>query len=475
MVPTDLPYTADFSDPSDAWVLNNGSCPNYWMRGTVNNDPALFVTSNGSTPEYTNSATSVAALKLFTVGTVDSITISFDIMVDGEGNYDYFKLFLAPASQQFPASTTAPGSGDYGYNDYSINAYNFYANGYGTQSSHPYILNKLTAGIHVTATMPNPNATPSATSTALLALAWKNDGSVLYNPPATITNLTVSADGTAPVITDPTVTTNAASAITQNSATLNATITNPDNVTITAKGFEWKLTNGGTYTQIAGTGTGNTFTANLTSLTANTGYTFKAFITFNGTTVYGSEMTFTTPEAPVDPCDAPTGLTISNITTNSATATWTAGGTETAWNIQYKLQSASQWQEATVQTTSYEIEGLTAGSTYDVRVKAICSADNQSDFVNTTFTTQTVGIDNITLANSINLMPNPADDYIELSINSNVEVKEAVVYNAFGQMIQKVELTDNHARIDLSDMAAGMYFVRVNGEGVSATKKFIRK
>ena len=125
--------------------------------------------------------------------------------------------------------------------------------------------------------------------------------------------------------------------------------------------------------------------------------------------------------------------------------------------------------------TSYAIEGLTANSTYDVRVKAICAADNQSDFVSTSFTTEGVGIDNITLANSINLMPNPADNYIDLTINSNVAVKEALVYNAFGQMIQTIELTDNHARIDLSDMAAGMYFVRVNGDNVSATKKFIKR
>ncbi len=98
----------------------------------------------------------------------------------------------------------------------------------------------------------------------------------------------------------------------------------------------------------------------------------------------------------------------------------------------------------------------------------------------TTFTTDCNGtgggIDNITLSdNSISLMPNPADNYIELSVNSNVKVKEAVVYNAFGQMIQIVSLTDNHARIDLSGLASGMYFVRVNGEKVTATKKFIRK
>jgi hypothetical protein len=85
------------------------------------------------------------------------------------------------------------------------------------------------------------------------------------------------------------------------------------------------------------------------------------------------------------------------------------------------------------------------------------------------------GIDAITLSQSINLMPNPADNYIELRVNSNVNVTEAVVYNAFGQMIQTIQLSDNHARIDLSNVASGMYFVRVNGEGVMATKKFIRK
>ena len=382
----------------------------------------------------------------------------------------------------------------------------------------------------------------------------------------TLLAFTTDCSGSGPVVTDPTVTTNQASSIAQTTATLNASINNPSGVTITAKGFEWKLTNGGTYTQIAGTGTGNAFTANLTGLIANTGYTFKAFITFNGTTVYGSEMTFTTLEEGQETCDVPTNLNATATAYNTANVTWTAGGSETAWNlryksgtsswttvtatttsyqltgltaqttyevqvqavcsstsssewtasvsfttlaepcedtpinlqvnnittttatigwtavggantwkVQYRQQGSTQWQESTVQTTSYDMEGLTPSTTYEVQVKAICASGSESDYVSTSFTTQAVGIDNITLANSINLMPNPADNYIELSVNSNVNVKEAVVYNAFGQMIQKVELNDNHARIDLSDMASGMYFIRVNGDNVSATKKFIRK
>ena len=370
--------------------------------------------------------------------------------------------------------------------------------------------------------------------------------------------------------TDPTVTTTAASAIGQTTATLNATISNPSGVTIDACGFQWKALSDANYTTVTLPSVAATMTHNLTGLTANTNYTYKAFITVNGVNIEGNDVnfttqndqpqtcnvptglatanvtynaadvnwtaggtetawnvqyklasasnwgnsipvtaatyhisglnaetayqvrvqancgdnntsnwtdpvSFTTPAAPADPCNAPTNLQVGNITQNSATMTWTAGGNETTWKVGYKLSTASQWQEATVQQTSYEIEGLTANSTYDVRVKAVCAADNESDFISTTFTTTGVGIDNVTLANSINLMPNPADNYIELGINSNVEVKEAVIFNAFGQMIQTIQLTDNHARIDLSNMAAGMYFVRVNGEDVSATKKFIKR
>ena len=262
---------------------------------------------------------------------------------------------------------------------------------------------------------------------------------------------------------------------------LNATATayNAADVTWTAGGTEtsWNLQ----YKAAAAANWGSSIVVNTTSyhitgLTAETAYQIRVqAVCSNSETSDWATASFNTPVEPADPCDVPTGLTVNNITHNSATATWTPGGNETSWNIQYKLQSASQWQEATVNTTSYDMAGLNANSTYDVRVKAICAANNQSDFVTTTFTTLVDAINDVTLAQNISLMPNPADNYIELSINSNVEVKEAIVYNAFGQMIQTVQLTENHARIDLSNMAAGMYFVRVNGEGVSATKKFIKR
>ena len=298
-------------------------------------------------------------------------------------------------------------------------------------------------------------------------IAFKNEYTTTYAY-GYIDNLVISLDSNATPPSCNMPTGLAAANVTYNAADVNWTAGGTE----TAWNVQYK-TGSADWTTVPVTAT----TYHLSGLNAQTTYQVRvqAVCSNTETSDWTAPVSFTTPAAPVDPCNAPTNLQISNITQNSATATWTPGGNENAWNIQYKLQSASQWQEANVQTTTYLIEGLTANSTYDVRVKAVCAADNQSDFVSTTFTTTGVGIDNITLANSINLMPNPADNYIELNINSNVEVKEAVVYNAFGQMIQTVQLTENHARIDLSNMAAGMYFVRVNNDNVSATKKFIKR
>ena len=279
--------------------------------------------------------------------------------------------------------------------------------------------------------------------------------------------------GSGPVITNPTVTTNAASAIAQTTATLNASITNPDNVSITAKGFEWKATTGGTYTQIAGTGTGNAFTANLTGLTPNTGYTFKAFITYNGQTVYGSEMTFTTLEQGVEPCDAPTGLAASDITGESIAISWNASANAEGYNIQYSPQGGTI-TSATSTTNSYTITGLTQNTTYQIQVQANCGNGNLSGWSESISVT-TTGIESH-LANSIALYPNPAKDIVNVQCTmNNVQCLGVEVIDVYGKVINTINVTENPIRINVSGLANGMYFVRVTTEEGAVTKQFVKK
>ena len=302
------------------------------------------------------------------------------------------------------------------------------------------------------------------------------DGTQLYSidEMSSYTTYTFTTDcgSDTTIVVDPTVATDAASAISQTTATLNGTITNPDNVTITAKGFEWKATAGGTYVPV--TVTGNNLTYNLTGLTANTGYTYKAFITFNGTTVYGSEVTFNTLPEDVQPCDVPTGLTASDITHESFNVSWNNNAGVSNWNIRYRVANG-QWTSATTGTNQYAISGLAEQTTYEVQVQADCGNNNLSEWSELlTVTTLPNGIDNY-LINSIALYPNPANEYIDVRIDGDINVTSMEVFDVYGKLINTVNVVDNPTRINVSGLAAGMYFVRVTTEEGTVTKTFVKK
>ena len=86
------------------------------------------------------------------------------------------------------------------------------------------------------------------------------------------------------------VTTAEATGITSSSVTLKGTITNPHYVqqTISAQGFEWKVSGTGTYTSVPATG--STMSYNFTGLAPDTEYTYRAFVTTEEGTFYGREV-----------------------------------------------------------------------------------------------------------------------------------------------------------------------------------------
>ena len=202
MEPAELPYTTDFSENADQnWMLNNGTCTNYWTMGAIGDTVpgALFVTNNGTTPEYTivSAISMVSASKLFTIGTAPQVHIGFDVMMGGESFFDYIKLFFSPETEQYPAKAgVVPTTSEYGHNAYSLYAFDFsdYAplSIYSSATSYPYRYN-LTGGnvVHIDALMPNPHENPDANSTAQVVFVWKNDNSGGTQPSAIISNVTI--------------------------------------------------------------------------------------------------------------------------------------------------------------------------------------------------------------------------------------------------------------------------------------------
>ena len=79
-------------------------------------------------------------------------------------------------------------------------------------------------------------------------------------------------------------------------------------------------------------------------------------------------------------CSPPSSLSTSNATGNSIDLAWVAGGSETAWNIEYGSMGFSPGNGTTVNvtSTSYSLTGLNMGSNYDFYVQADCGGSTSN-------------------------------------------------------------------------------------------------
>ena len=75
-------------------------------------------------------------------------------------------------------------------------------------------------------------------------------------------------------------------------------------------------------------------------------------------------------------CSAPVAVA-GGTTTSSITVNWLAGGSETAWTVEYRQFGTTAWTTAVASTaaTTYTVTGLTQGTNYQLRVGSLCSSD----------------------------------------------------------------------------------------------------
>jgi len=184
----------------------------------------------------------------------------------------------------------------------------------------------------------------------------------------------------------PAVTTNAASDITINSATLNGTLTSLGNASSVDVSFEWGLTAsyGNETTPQAMIGTGS-FNDSIGSLDPGTNYHFRAKAVGNGT-AYGDDVIFTTGTTP----PAVTTNAATNIATNSATFNGELTSLGTTGSVYVSFEwglTVSYGNETTPQaftstgTFNAAISGLDPGVTYYFRAKAVGDSTAYGDDV----------------------------------------------------------------------------------------------
>ena len=112
-----------------------------------------------------------------------------------------------------------------------------------------------------------------------------------------------------------------------------------------------------------------------TPLDANTDYNVRVRAIYAEGYSNPAETIFTT----LATCLPPIGLAANTITSNSAVLTWTAGGSETTWNLLWKKATETEYTTETGLTALvYTLQNLEANTEYDARVQADCGGGDLS-------------------------------------------------------------------------------------------------
>ena len=96
-------------------------------------------------------------------------------------------------------------------------------------------------------------------------------------------------------------------------------------------------------------------------------------------TVFGSFTSTCTPPA----CQVPSGLSASAVTETGATIAWTAGGSETSWEISIQAPGigAPTGNGTNITANPYVATGLTPNTSYQVYLRSVCSPTNKSNWI----------------------------------------------------------------------------------------------
>ncbi len=131
----------------------------------------------------------------------------------------------------------------------------------------------------------------------------------------------------------------------------------------------------------------------ISGLTASTAYNVRvAAVCANGTSAYASTAFTTLSSGGNNTCNAPGNLSASSGSQTSAVVTWSAVSGASYYQLSYKPSTSSSWSAAlNLGGTQYTINNLTANTTYDIRMRTVCTG-GKSGYVTTTVKTQPGGV-----------------------------------------------------------------------------------
>jgi hypothetical protein len=108
------------------------------------------------------------------------------------------------------------------------------------------------------------------------------------------------------------------------------------------------------------------------------------------------------------------------------------------------------------------------------------STDDICPFITDVVFTQSVsactGIDEMTDNKIISIYPNPANDFMTVSLAAEPSDSSTIhIINTLGEIVLTEKATSSNTTLNASNLQNGIYFVKVESKNSSAIKKFIKQ
>lgn len=147
-------------------------------------------------------------------------------------------------------------------------------------------------------------------------------------------------------------------------------------------------------------------------------------------------------------------------------AEWVLGGCENNSNDDYSILYEIFWSGATtIPIVTYNIVDIN-----DTRTLTINGANNNIAIYGTQILSVSSQGNN---EGSIKIIPTIAENKIKIILKETTIIKETIIYNAFGQIIN--ELKENSPLLDVSSLSSGIYFLKIFTNIGFEIKRFIIK
>ncbi|MCU0444941.1 MAG: fibronectin type III domain-containing protein [Microscillaceae bacterium] len=189
-------------------------------------------------------------------------------------------------------------------------------------------------------------------------------------------------------------------------------------------------------------------------------------------------------------CGNVSNLQVGNLTSNTANITWTNSSGANAYEVQYKLPTALVYTTLIVNTNSTNLNNLIAGSTYQIRVRALCNDNYASAYLNATFTTvralaalsqteaaasQALDNQELTINKPMQIYPNPSKGLVNVVKGlAKDRIGQIQVLDKLGNVVFKSEQKgDIHTELNLQHLPKGIYYLKLISTEKSEIQRII--